>query len=463
MMLPDASCIKVLDPIPATPGAYLVGGSVRDLLMGRTPKDLDIAVAGDPQDLARHIAARLAGRVVTMGKSDQTIYRVAAGSLIYDVAHLRGEQIEYDLATRDFTINAIALELGNRNLIDPLNGREAIAARCIRQVTDGVFSADPLRLLRAYRLSATLNFEIEDETRKAIRQQAHLIVQPAGERLREELWQLLASPSSANQVEAMAADDLLTRLLPEMRPMQGCGQGPPHEFDVFTHTLRAYVALERQINAPSLCPELAAYCRAAEFKAGVVLKYAMLLHDIGKPEARALEADGRVRFIGHAARSARLANAVHQRLRLSRREALQATIIIDHHLQPLHLFSANAAGDLSLRAIHRFYRACTPWTPEVLLHAMGDEGGKSAVAAPASLKTQAFFQDLLRRYFEHYLPATAAPRLLNGRDLIRHFGLAPSPTIGRLLAELQEETLAGRLDSRKAALAFVQRRLDEDR
>jgi hypothetical protein len=94
---------------------------------------------------------------------------------------------------------------------------------------------------------------------------------------------------------------------------------------------------------------------------------------------------------------------------------------------------------------------------------MGDEGGKSAVAAPASLNTQAFFQDLLRRYFEHYLPATAAPRLLDGRDLIRHFGLAPSPTIGRLLAELQEETLAGHLDSRKAALAFVQRRLDEDR
>jgi poly(A) polymerase len=461
-MLIDAASINVLDPIPARPGVYLVGGSVRDLLLGHSPKDLDIAVAGDPQRLARNIAARLAGRVVAMGKSDQTIYRVAAGDLIYDVALLRGGRIEDDLASRDFTINAVALELESGRLVDPLHGRQAIAKRAIRQVAAHAFQSDPLRLLRAYRLAATLGFAIEDETRQTIRKQAHLVSRPAGERLHSELWQLLASPLSAEQVHAMAVDGLLTSLLPEMQPLQGCLQGPPHAFDVFTHTLRAYTALEHRISAAARDPLLSDYCRSAGFKAGVVVKYAMLLHDIGKPEVRTVEMDGRVRFIGHAAHSARLAESVHRRLRLSRRDALQADSIIMHHLQPLHLLSAYSAGDLSRKAIHRFYRKCTPWIPEVLLHAMGDEEGKSGTPAPAGNSTQDLLQELLRNYFENYLPLSSAPPLLNGHDLMRHFGLPPSPALGRLLAALEEERIAGRLSSREAALAFVRRRLAEN-
>jgi tRNA nucleotidyltransferase/poly(A) polymerase len=452
--------IPALAHLPAAPAAYLVGGSVRDLLLGRPPVDLDIAVSEDPAGYARAIAARTGRRVVAMGQPGQAVFRVTAHDMLVDVTALKNGRIEDDLQARDFTVNAMAWDLQAQTLVDPLQGRKDIAARSIRMVSAQAFENDPLRLLRAYRMAAVLDFAIDDGTRAAIQKAAGLIRRPAGERLRVELLQLLASPDSARLIRLMVADRLLTTLFPEMQAMVGCPQNEHHDFDIFDHTLQAYGTLETLINsAESVFPGLAARYTGANTPAGAVLKYAMLLHDIGKPASRRIDPDGRVRFLGHAEQSARMAGVISQRLRLSRQEVHQAETIIRLHIRPLDLFSASRRQNVSPRAINRFFRDGDPWSVEVLLHALGDRHGKRKSPPPADDGFSDFVTGLIRYYFESYRPGLAAAPLVSGHDLIRQFGLAPGPALGTLLARIEEERLAGSLTTREAALEFARRRL----
>ena len=452
--------IAALARLPAAADTYLVGGSVRDLLLGRPPVDLDIATADDPAGYARAVAAAGGGRVVVMGKPGQHVFRIAAKDHLIDVTALRNHRIEDDLRARDFTVNAVAWNLQAQVLVDPLGGCDDLAARRIRMAAPGAFEDDPLRLLRAYRLAAVLDFAIEDRTRAAIRRLARLIVQPAGERIRGELLQLLAVPDAMRLIRMMAADRLLTALFPEMQAMAGCRQNAHHDFDVFEHTLKSLEALEQLIDtAGSISAALAVrYHRNAGVAA--VLKYALLLHDIGKPDTRSVAPDGRVRFLGHAARSARMAAAVSERLRLSRREAQQAETVIRLHVRPLDLFTAGGGREINPRAIHRFFRSGDPWSVDILVHALADRRGKSFDPTAEDAAFEAFVTGLIRYHDDTYRPALAAAPLLNGRELMRHLDLHPGPVIGELLEQIEEERLAGSLTTREDAIEFARRKLE---
>ena len=417
-------------------------------------------MAGDPAAYARTVAERTGTRVVAMGKPGQRVYRVASRKMLIDVSPLKNDRIEDDLKARDFTVNAIAWDLGALALVDPLGGRGDLAARCIRMVMPQAFENDPLRLLRAYRMAATLGFDIEDDTRKAVRKAAPLIRRPAGERIRVELLQLLGAPDSTRLIELMAADGLLTALFPEMQALIGCRQNEHHDFDVFEHTLRSYAALEALIYpGTALSPVLAGRFAEATPTAAI-LKYAMLLHDIGKPASRRVEADGQVHFRGHAGRSSAMAADISQRLRLSRQEAQQADAIIRLHLRPLDLFTAHRRQAAGPKAIHRFFRDSDPWSVDILLHALGDRRGKRETPPAEDDGFTDFVMDLIDYHEKTYQTARAAAPLLSGRDLIRQFDLAPGPTIGGLLAQVEEERLAGSLKTREAALEFVRRKLE---
>ncbi len=395
-----------------------------------------------------------------MGKPGQTIFRIAADDILVDVAGLRNGRLADDLKARDFTINAIAWDLQAHLLIDPLDGQQDLAARRIRMITAGAFKNDPLRLLRTYRMAAALGFTIEEETRAAVQRMAPLVQKSAGERLRTELLQLLGTPDSVRLIRLMAADRLLTAIFPEMLAMQGCRQNEHHEGDVFDHTLKAYAALEDGINsAGDIHPELAARYTAQNTPTAAVLKYAMLLHDIGKPASRRRNADGRIRFFGHADRGARKAAAVSRRLRLSRLEAQQADTIIRHHLRPLQLFTASRRHHLRNRVFHRYFKKTAPWGVDLLVHALGDWRGKRKTLTTRDDGFQAFVTGLIGYYFETYRQALAAAPLLNGNDLIRHFGLKPGPAVGSLLDQIEEARLDGSLTTREEALAFVHRNL----
>ena len=446
----------LMENLPAAPQAYVVGGTVRDLLMQRHPTDIDIAVDGDAALFAGAIADRLRGRVIPMGKPGLITHRVTGRGLLIDVTGLAGDTLENDLRRRDFTVNAMAYDLQHHQLIDMLDGQGDMAARRIRMVTEQAFIDDPLRLLRAFRMAAVLDFAIEPETLAAITRQGYRISRPAGERLRTELLQLMARPASAHQIQAMSDSGLLLHLLPEMQPMQHCRQNRHHDFDVYEHTLRAYAATEKCLqNAGDIVDALGKRYHAPPYRrtAGAILKYAVLLHDIGKPGTRRVDADGDAHFHGHAQLSADMAEAIHARLRLSKTECAQARILIANHGRPLSLFSAREAGNLSRKGINRLFRECEPWTPEVLLHALGDTLGKKKKPDAAIDRATTFIKDLLRDYFERFRPLAEQEPLLSGRDLMEHFGLKPSALIGDLLQTIEEERLAGRITIREEALA----------
>ena len=435
-----------------------MGGSVRDLLLERHPADLDIAVAEDPAGYARSVAQATGRRVVAMGRPGQDVFRVASSDDLLDVTALKNGRIEDDLAARDFTVNAMAWDLRRQALVDPQDGRADLAARRIRMVSPHAFENDPLRLLRAYRMAATLGFEIEDGTRAAIRRNAGLIAKPAGERVRVELLQLLAAADAMRLIRMMAEDNLLTALFPEMAAMKGCRQNVHHAFDVFEHTLRAGEALEALIG-PAATASPALVARYADDRTAAVLKCALLLHDIGKPATRRIDPEGRVRFLGHAKHSAQMAAAINERLRLARREAEQAETIIRLHTRPLDLFSAHRAQAASPRAVHRFFRSGEPWSVDILAHALADRRGKRLRPTAEDDEFTDYIESLLDYYFQTYRPTLAAEPLLRGHDLIRAFGIAPGPTVGKLLAQIEEERLAGNLTTREEALEFAGRKL----
>jgi len=443
------------DTLPEKPGAYLVGGAVRDLLLERRPTDIDIAVENGAAAFAQDLAERIGARVVSIGKHGLVNHRVTSRYILIDVTDLVDQSLESDLRRRDFTVNAMAVSLHDGRLIDISGGREDIAGRHIRMVSEKAFVEDPLRLLRAFRLAGTLEFEIEANTLAAIRRHGQRINQPAGERLHAEFIQLLNCPASSEQIRAMSKSGLLTRLFPEMEPMQGCLQNRHHDFDVSEHTLNAYAAVEDSLRttAPAFAALRKRYRQAPFRKTAVaILKYAALLHDIGKPSSRHEGTDGGVHFHGHARHSAEMAEAVHRRLCFSKKESEQAQTIILNHGRPMDLLAAHKSQNLRRKGINRFYRECDPWTPEVLLHAWGDTMGKRRKPDAEVDATLHFITGLIDDYFDRYRPLAGKKPLVNGRDLMRHCGLAPSPIVGELLQSVEEERLAGRITTRREAL-----------
>ncbi|MCJ8500014.1 CCA tRNA nucleotidyltransferase [Desulfatitalea alkaliphila] len=440
--------------LPPAPDAYLVGGAVRDLALGRQPADYDVAVPGDAQRFARFLADRAGGgRVVELGREAFALYRVVSATGVWiDITPLQQNDLETDLHTRDFTINALACRLDSGEIIDPLAGMKDLQRRMVRMVSAANLQNDPVRLLRAHRLAAVLDFQIAPATDRAIHRYAHLIRNAAGERIWTELQSMLDCPTAADRVRAMADDGLLTALLPELTPLRDCGPDRHHAYDALTHTLKAFKALEELLFKPAqqLPPAAADFVAGLAPPARHALQLAMLLHDIGKPDSRAKGPDGAYHYHGHAASGAQLADSVLRRLRAPNRIRNAACFLIRHHQRPLHLFL-----NYSTRAEGRFFRVCGAQTPSILLHAIADTMGKKPPPTPAQDPLQAFLSDRLTHYVTEIQHRRREPPLLTGRDLIDHFGLKPSARFAQLLDAVEEARLAGQLRDKPSALRWM--------
>ncbi len=485
-------------PIPSDPGVWLVGGCVRDALTGAVPVDYDL-VADDPAAVARRIGRRLGVRVVRLGRgpdrSPEVIHRVP-GHWLYDVRALAGPDIRADLMARDFTINAMGWERATGRLADPSGGRADLGRR-VRMVSPGVFAADPLRMIRAFRLAAAMELDICPDTLAAVAAHAPGIEGVAGERVREELLKLMAARRARPHIEGMMALGLLPRLIPELAALADTPANRHHAHDPLTHTMETLGHLEtllarhaaggaNQRGAGQNGSKGNGVCQNGSKDNGVcqngskdngagrdlwseplvtdpreaaLLKWAALLHDIGKAPTLSRDADGGVHYYGHEKIGAEMAGEVCRRLRFSGRDGEYVAFIIRHHLRPLHLFTAHERGRLSGRAAARFFGACGDRTPHVLLHAAADFLGKGGPGDAWPARFIAFSRGLLARFFGEHRPRRADPPLLTGRDLIAEFGLRPSPEFKKLLADLRLEQDMGRLADRSAALAWMARRV----
>jgi poly(A) polymerase len=474
-----AALVAALDAA-AESAWYAVGGFVRDRLLGRPSADLDIAVASDPAAVARRLGRALRGAPFPLG-AEHGVYRVTLQEPLdgighVDVSALRGS-IEDDLALRDFTINAIAWRPDTAALVDPFHGADDLAADILRLVSDHAVRDDPLRGLRAVRFAAELGFRLDDESAAVIRRDAPLLARTAGERQRDELARVLDTPVAGAMLRLADSLGLLDVLIPELIPGKGCVQPKEHHYDVFDHNVETVVALDcilrRVPPAEEPCvarfrslwedlPDAAAL--RARYNATVaegrtyraLLKLAGLLHDVAKPQTRAVQPNGRVRFFGHAELGAEIATAVLERLRYTTRETRLVALLIADHLRPGQLSSGH--NPPTKRALYRFFRDLGDAAPDLLLLNLADHAAARGPGMPAEAWAghAAYIRWILAQRAED--EALVRPeRLVTGHDLMAELHLSPGPLIGRLLEAVREAQAIGRVTSREQALQLARR------
>ena len=460
MIQMDFSVIS--DILPKTKGAYIVGGSVRDLLLGKLPADYDIAVIENPKTFAEKIAEKTSGRLVELGKPGQMLFRVVSKNYVYDISPIAGASIEDDLLKRDFTINALAWDLSSKRVIDCVDGQKDIADRKIRMVSKTVFQKDPIRLIRAYRISATFDFNIEPQTNAAIKNNAQLLQTSAGERIRSELFKILAASNSYYFLSQMAKTDVLQAIFPELTDLQTCFQNKYHLFDVFKHTMKAYSHLETILNdCHNFLPEAYGQFKPCTdtFK-GALLKCSILLHDIGKPLARTIDKKGNIHFYGHGKKSADMTKNIVHRLRFSNHEASYIDFIIRNHIRPLFLFIAHQNKTITQKGITRFFLKCGKYAPDLLIHTMADIKGKGNKNDERNEAFINFAKEMVKYYFSYFQPEKSKPSLITGRDLINNFALTPSPLFKKILRRVEEARISKKIKNKDEAMALVKKILE---
>ena len=474
--------------------AYLVGGALRDAVLKRAFKDIDLAVAPSPDFRAKvmRLARKLDAACFPLDEENQ-VYRLTgrkAPRVQIDIMPFVGGALAPDLQRRDFTINAMALKLtgalefrtdrktgaftlrvGKAEITDPCGGLKDLAAKKIKAVTPGIFTDDPVRLMRAFRIAAALDFDIAPAVLKAVKKQAPLIKKPAQERVREELMRLFESPESSRWLALMHKYGLLTALFPDLAAQETCAVGYYGAGGVLKHTLLVVERIDQLFeNLPAYLP---GYKKVEEFlSAPRTLKFAALLHDIAKPPKAAM-VKGRLRFFGHEEYGAIMAEKVMEELRFSRDDIRLVSRIIGTHLRPGNLAANETISD---RAMFRFFRTLGEYTVPLLALSWADHASyvsaqqlgkmrKRLQEAPGPLpagglpynspkKTLRYMQvlNLLFRVYVKKNMKLRSARLIDGNDVIKTLKLPEGPRIGELLEKIHLLQFEGKIKTRDQAL-----------
>jgi len=532
--------------------AYLVGGSLRNILLGEPCSDWDIVTGGDAPTLARQLADKLGGfyaylhdkacRVIVPPLTAQKDVVEVGQEVIFDISSLKGNTLEHDLRQRDFTVNAIAapldeivrsIELGEFGIqedgrggykrgtplhfIDPLHGVGDIVARRLRAVDGEVFRHDPLRMLRAVRLMMRYTLEMDGWTEGLLMRDSSLLTQVAPERVRDELYAILAPDGARERLQFLDDHGLLTVLIPEFIPAREMSQPNPHHWDVLQHSLQTVGMWEKlvgllqqpaeeirqspleqmkhvqqsqqvrqtpdEIRESGLengeecnLVEIQALLREAEGQgifsfaalSAPAMKLAVLLHDIGKPATRTVDEDGAVHFYGHPQTGVPLALQVMKRLKASTKDCRLVQQVTAHHMRPGQL---GLSGPVTPRAVRRFFVDLGPTGILVALFSLADhlatrgpmlgsdeEEGQGGSKAGSWRQHVEVVCGLLRDYIrnrERIMP----PRLISAEELMKRLQLSPGPIVGELLEQIAEAQAEGVIHSKEEALWFAEEKL----
>ncbi|MFC1900695.1 CCA tRNA nucleotidyltransferase [Chloroflexota bacterium] len=467
---------------------YVVGGFIRDLLLGRDTADIDFCVSRDALKVASDVANEFGGKYIPLDEENQ-IGRVVVTSgkkpqvknLILDFNTIQGD-IWLDLGRRDFTIDAMAISLENmsggitESIIDPCNGRGDLRAGEIRVISEDAFKEDAARLLRAVRLAAELEFTIDEKTKTLIRTNAELITGVAGERVRDELLRLLTVRNTGKYITCLDELGLLIPLFPELGDTRGVEQPPEHFWDVFMHSLRTVSAVdyilgsgdweyadEEVIAAVPWRSELAEHFDK-EVSSGStrksVLRIAALLHDICKPRTKALD-NGRIRFLRHGNEGAVLAAGILERLRFSSKETKLVATEIEYHMRPTQM---SQEGLPTNRAIYRYFRDTGEAGLDILFLSLADHlAARGPNLDLVNWKDHAgLVEYVIGKYFEQK-NIVQPPKTVDGYDIINIFGVSPGPEVGEVLEAVREAQATGDVNTRDEAIDFIKEFLASSR
>ena len=458
--------------------SYLTGGFIRDVMMGRDSNDVDIVVGAPAMEVARDIANALDGRFVPLDEENGIARVVFMGQspLHIDVATMRGSIAE-DLALRDFTVDAMAIELQHisrrdTSVIDPYGGQQDLKAGIVRSVSEESFRRDPARLLRALRLAAECGFSIEGETLKQIARHHQLITQVSAERIRDEFCLLLAVPGANRWLHLLDELGLLMAVLPELADCRGAEQPKEHFWDVLDHSIETVGTIEFLLRISdseffgeevlAVAPWSADIERyfeetvASDRQRKTLLKLAGLLHDIAKPQTKTIEEGGRMRFFGHSEEGAAIACEIMQRLRFSSRECEMVSKMIEHHLRPGQLARD---GELpTKRAIYRYFRDTGDVGIGTIFLNLADHlAARGPMMEPEKWRehAEAMAYVIDKRFGEEGI--VAPPKLISGHDLMDALGMSPGPEVGRLLEAVREAQATGEVNTREEALDLARK------
>jgi poly(A) polymerase len=455
---------------PGADHAWIVGGTVRDHLLGRPLTDLDLVVPGDPGEAARAISRALGGPAFRLSE-EFGAWRVVLRDEAFtaDVSPLQAETIEADLARRDFAANAVALPLaGGGAPIDPEGGIPDIEARGLRvlggdSVETSAYALDPLRPLRLARLATELGFAPDERTERLTFEAAHAVTKASPERIFAELRRLVIADRVLDGLALADRLGLIAAVLPELAALHGVEQSHFHHLDVHGHTLevlREQLAIERapeSVFGPELGPRVAdllAEPLADELTRAQALRFAALTHDIAKPATRQVLPNGRVTFIGHDTAGEEVISRICRRLRTSERLREFLGAIARHHLVLGFLVHERP---LDRAAVYRYLRRCSPVEVEVTVLSCADRLATRGSNADRAIELHL---ELGRELMEAALEwrASGPPKpAVRGNRLARELGIEPGPELGALLAELAEARYTGEATTPDEALALARR------
>lgn len=443
--------------------AYLVGGAVRDLLLtGQLPLDLDFTVLNcSAATVAKELADTEGGHLVPLDW-DFGIHRVVftegdQAGLNVDLADALENCLDTDLARRDLTINAMALDLTTGALMDPFGGQADLATKTVRMVSEANLLDDPLRMLRVFRVAATIQAATIDEATLAV-VAAHgaKVWDSAAERVQYEFFRLLSVERCFPYLKSTADCGLLEVLIPDLTPMKAIGSSGFHHLGLFDHTLELVKQAERLI---SECPQATQDWVRQAFTPVVtrfgLIKLACLLHDIGKPATMGTREDAvhgqRLTFYGHEEVGEEMADPLLKRWKVSNEIRAYIKKLIRWHLYPCQF-----GPDSPRKSVLKYYRRMGEDTLDVTLLALADRH-----SACGDWLSQADFDKAheahlwLMANYEREASALNLPRLLNGNDLMRILNVGPGPHLKDMLEALQEAQQLGEVQDGAQAEAWI--------
>jgi len=501
---------------------YLVGGAVRDALLGRQIHDLDFVLERDAIKIARRVANTLSragtGTISPRAGTGTISPRAGTGTIskadfypldperdtgrvivtnedgtcsLMDFAAFRGPDLEADILGRDFTLNAIALNLSDNTIHDPLGGVMDLKEKRLRACSPSAFADDPVRILRGVRLAANFGFHILPETRKAMKEAVGLLGNISPERMRDELFRLLDGLQPAACLRALDLLGALDKVLPELSALKGVEQTAPHVHDVWEHTLATVSHLEAVLAAlaPDFNPDTASDMLKGLMVLGIgryrqqigetfaapltadrslrsLLFLAALYHDVAKPQTKKADEEGQLRFWDHDQQGAEIAASRGRALAMSNDEATRLETVIRNHMRIL--FHTNRlvreGKPPSRRAVYRFFRDTGAAGVDVCLLTLADMRATYEQTLPQENWAAALdiVRLMLENWFEKPAESIAPAPLVNGDDLMRELNLQPGKIIGGLLEAIREAQAMGEVSTREQALELARRRLTEN-
>jgi poly(A) polymerase len=452
-------------------GVWVCGGTLRDLYLGIDPPDVDLAADGDALALGREAAEMAGARFVPLKEEHATCRLVLEGRWV-DITGLRAPNLERDLGLRDFTVNALAWDLGDflkglGRVIDPTGGLDDLKKGVLRAAGTNVLRDDPLRVLRAFRFLATHALEPDTELINLLSAAAPSLSEVAKERIGHE-WVIMAAGSKAAEgIMGLEKVGALTVLVPALEAGRGVEQNPYHHLDVFGHSIETVNALGAIAFEPGtywgdLGQEVAVYL-ARPLRRALAMT-AALMHDAGKPPTLRIKEPGWATFYRHDLEGADMARAACRRLGLSKAESGVVAHLVREHMRPFFLMGAARRGQLTKRAVRRLLLAAGDHLPGLMSLAMADTMAGQGPERPPDAEEQLcdLYTQVADLRDQELAEALAAPALINGHDIIDELGLPPGPLVGKILSMVRESQLDGQTHNRDQALSFARRLFESE-